>query len=102
MICERWDGKTCRRLSLRYIVLLRDRTLGTQVPGVRSPAEQGTKNLQPSLYVFAEQHGEETVLPHGTHKKPVFSIYIGHPQWLTLTIPRFLQVCPRSYWHRTQ
>ena len=61
-----------------------------------------TKNLQPSLYVFAEQHGEETVLPHGTHKKPVFSIYIGHPQWLTLTIPRFLQVCPRSYWHRAQ
>ena len=46
MICERWDGKTCRRRSLRYIVLLRDRTLGTQVPGVRSPAEQGTGDIQ--------------------------------------------------------
>ena len=46
MICERGDGKTCRRLSLRYIVLLRDRTLGTQVPDVQPPAEQGTGNIQ--------------------------------------------------------
>ena len=46
MICERWDGKTCRRLSLWHIALHRDRTLGTQVSGVRSPDEQGTGDIQ--------------------------------------------------------
>ena len=26
------------------------------------------------LYVFAEQYGEKTGLPHGTRKEPVFSV----------------------------
>ena len=75
MICERWDGKTCRRLSLRYIVLLRDRTLGTQVPGVRSPAEQGTGDIQQVCLMqtrFRSPH-----LPPGKRQMPLFS---GRPR----------------------
>ena len=38
--------KPRRRLSLWHIALHRDRTLGTQVSGVRSPDEQGTVDIQ--------------------------------------------------------
>ena len=45
-----------------------------------------TKNLQPSLYVFTQQYGEETCQPQGTHKKPVFSVPIGSISSLPLTV----------------